>query len=56
MMIDLRREVRPVIAAMRDRHVEVGRFFPPLPNFMRVTVGTRPQMETFVSTFREAMA
>ena len=55
MMIDLRREVRPVIAAMRDRHVEVGRFFPPLPNFMRVSVGTRPQMETFVSTFREAM-
>ncbi len=56
MMIELRREVRPVIAAMRSRNVEVGRFFPPLPNHMRVTVGTKPQMETFVSTFREVMA
>ena len=41
---------------MGDRKVQVGRFFPPLPNFMRVTVGTKPQMETFVSTFREVMA
>lgn len=55
LMIDLRREVRPVIAAMRRRRVEVGRVFPALPNFMRVTVGTRPQMETFVSTFRDVM-
>jgi histidinol-phosphate aminotransferase len=56
LMIDLRREVKPMIAAMRERHVQVGRFFPALPNFMRVTIGTRPQMETFVSTFREVMS
>jgi histidinol-phosphate aminotransferase len=56
MMIDLRREVKPVIAAMRARQVEVGRFFPPLPTHMRVTIGTRTQMETFVSTFRAVMA
>jgi histidinol-phosphate aminotransferase len=55
LMIDLRREVRPVIAAMRGRSVEVGRVFPALANFMRVTVGTKPQMDTFVSTFREVM-
>ena len=56
MMIDLRREVRPMIAAMRVRNVQVGRVFPPLPNFMRVTIGTRPQMEAFVSAFREVMS
>jgi len=56
MMIDLRREVRPVIKAMADHGVEVGRVFPPLPNFMRVTIGTRPQMESFVSAFRTVMA
>jgi len=56
MMIDLRREVRPVIAAMRDRNVQVGRAFPAMPNFMRVTVGTRSQMESFVSAFRSVMA
>jgi len=56
MMINLRREVRPVIAAMRDRNVQVGRVFPAMPNFMRVTVGTRSQMEAFVSAFRSVMA
>ena len=56
LMIDLRREAKPMIAAMRERKVEVGRVFPALPNFMRVTIGTRPQMETFVSTFREVMS
>jgi histidinol-phosphate aminotransferase len=55
LMIDLRREVRPVIAAMRERSVEVGRVFPALPNFMRVTIGTRPQMEAFASAFRAVM-
>ncbi|HAF13238.1 MAG TPA: histidinol-phosphate transaminase [Blastocatellia bacterium] len=56
LMVDLRREVRPIIAAMHDRNVQVGRVFTALPNFMRVTIGTRPQMETFVSAFREVMA
>jgi histidinol-phosphate aminotransferase len=55
MMIDLRREVRPVIDAMRSRGVEVGRLFPALPNFMRVTIGTGPQMEQFLSVFKEVM-
>lgn len=55
MMIDLRREVRPVISAMRSRGVEVGRPFPPLPNFMRVTVGTAPEMKQFLDAFRQVM-
>jgi histidinol-phosphate aminotransferase len=56
MMIDLRREVRPVIGAMSDRNVQVGRVFPAMPNFMRVTVGTKPQMEAFVAAFRAVMS
>jgi histidinol-phosphate aminotransferase len=56
LMIDLRSEAKPMIAAMRERHVEVGRAFPALPKFMRVTIGTKPQMETFISTFREVMS
>lgn len=55
MMIDLRREVMPIIAALGDRKVAVGRLFPPLPTFMRVTIGTQPQMEAFVSAFRDVM-
>jgi len=56
LMVDLRREVKPMIAAMRARNVEVGRLFPALPNFMRVTIGTRPQMDAFVSAFRAVMS
>ena len=53
MMIDIRREVRPVIAALRARGVEVGRPFPALPNHLRVTVGTAAEMKMFLSAFRE---
>ncbi|MFL6588572.1 MAG: pyridoxal phosphate-dependent aminotransferase [Chthoniobacterales bacterium] len=56
MMIDMRREVKPLIAAFKDRKVQVGRLFPPLPNFMRVTIGTKPQMERFVAVFKEVTA
>lgn len=56
MMIDLRREVRPVISALRQRGVEVGRVFPALPNFLRVTIGTQLQMEIFMKEFRTVMS
>ncbi len=56
MMINLRREVRPVIGALRSQGVEVGRVFPALPTFLRVTIGTGAQMKVFLSAFREVMA
>jgi histidinol-phosphate aminotransferase len=56
MMIDLRREARPLLDAMRNRGVEVGRLFPALPNFMRVTIGTGAEMKQFLSAFKETMA
>lgn len=56
LMIDLRRPVAPVIAAMKQRHVEVGRIFPALPNHMRVTIGKRPEMESFLAAFRQVMS
>jgi len=56
MMIDMRREVKPLIAAFREKKVHVGRLFPPMPNFLRVTIGTKPQMERFVAVFKELTA
>ncbi len=56
LMIDLRRDVRPLISAMRERKVEVGRFFPALPHHMRVTIGTKEEMQMFLTTFRQALA
>lgn len=56
MMIDMRREVRPLLADMRRAGVEVGRFFPSLPNHMRVTVGTREEMQAFLAALRRLAA
>lgn len=55
-MVDLKKPVAPLIAAMKQRKVQVGRLFPALPNHMRVTIGKKPEMEAFVSAFREVMA
>jgi len=55
-MINLRRQVKPVIAALRAHQVEVGRVFPAMPEFMRVTIGTKPQMDAFVSALREVIS
>lgn len=55
-MVDLRRDVGPTIEALKGRRVEVGRRFAALPNFLRVTIGTRPQMEAFLAAFRQVMA
>ncbi len=54
-MLDVKRPVQPLIAALRERGVQVGRLFPALPTHMRVTIGTRPEMETFMGAFREVM-
>ncbi len=56
LMIDVRRDVRSIISTLRGRQVEVGRQFPALPNFLRVTIGTRPQMETFVAALKRVAA
>ena len=54
LMTDLRQDTGPVIDGLRQRRVEVGRRFPALPTHLRVTVGTRPQMERFLGALGEA--
>ena len=55
-MVNIKRNVKPVISAMRDRGVHVGRVFPALPQHLRVTVGTPDEMQAFVAAFRTVMA
>jgi histidinol-phosphate aminotransferase len=52
-MVDCKRPVVPLIHAMKQRNVHVGRLFPALPNHMRVTIGKKSEMEIFLETFRE---
>jgi histidinol-phosphate aminotransferase len=55
-MIDLKRNVRPVITAMRERNVHVGRLFPAMPQYLRVTIGRPEEMQRFMSAFRAVVA
>ena len=55
-MFDCKRPVVPLIQAMKQRKVHVGRLFPALPNHMRLTIGKKSEMESFVSAFRQATA
>ncbi len=55
-MIDLGRPAKPLIEALKDHHVLVGRLFPSLPNHMRVGLGTMAEMKLFMKTFREVMS
>ena len=55
-MFDSKRPVVPLIQALKQRNVQVGRLFPALPNYMRLTIGKKSEMETFLGTFKEVMA
>jgi histidinol-phosphate/aromatic aminotransferase/cobyric acid decarboxylase-like protein len=41
---------------MKQRNVQVGRLFPAMPNHMRVTIGKKAEMESFLSALRVVMA
>jgi histidinol-phosphate aminotransferase len=55
-MFDVKRPVVPLIQALKERNVHVGRLFPALPNHMRLTIGKKAEMEAFLSTFRQVVA
>jgi histidinol-phosphate aminotransferase len=56
LMVDMQRPVGPLIQAMKERKVQVGRVFPTLPNHMRVTIGQEPEMKAFLAALRQVVA
>jgi histidinol-phosphate aminotransferase len=52
-MVNLRRQVMPVIRAFRERGILVGRPFPPMLEFLRVSVGTPAEMSRFMEAFKD---
>ena len=52
-MLDVGTDAKPVIAQFAERQILVGRYFPSMPTFMRVTVGTQPEIEAFVVALRQ---
>ena len=54
-MLDVKRPVPPVIQAMKERNVRIGRLFPSLPNHARITIGKDAEMKSFLAAFRQVM-
>jgi histidinol-phosphate aminotransferase len=52
-MIETGRDVAPLIEAFKARKILVGRKFPSMPTWLRVSVGTPEEMQAFVGALRE---
>ncbi|MGH9482615.1 MAG: pyridoxal phosphate-dependent aminotransferase, partial [Terriglobales bacterium] len=52
LMVDLGGDVQPAIAAFRERNILVGRKFPSMGNWMRITIGTPAEMQAFMAGLR----
>ena len=54
-MIDLGTDVQPIVEQFRARKILVGRRFPSMPTFLRVSIGTQPEMEQLGAALRELL-
>jgi histidinol-phosphate aminotransferase len=54
-MVNTNRPGKSVQDAMAAKKVFIGRVWPVMPTWVRVTVGTKPEMEAFQATFKEVM-
>ena len=52
-MVDVGKDVTAVADAFKKRKVLVGRKFPPMNNWLRVSIGTAPEMARFMAAFKE---
>ncbi|MBI3669194.1 MAG: histidinol-phosphate transaminase [Acidobacteria bacterium] len=52
-MIDVGGDVKPVIEQFHRRRILVGRKFPSLGNWLRVSIGTRRETQAFLAALRE---
>jgi len=54
-MLDTKRPAKEVIDAMAGRNVFIGRIWPAWPTHSRITVGTQPEMDAFMTAFDAVM-
>ena len=54
-MLDTRRDGQHVIEAMRQQNVYIGRIWPVMPTYVRITVGTSAEMDQFQTAFNRVM-
>ncbi len=56
LMIDIRRDMRPVRDACRKEGIAVGRPFPPLLTHLRISIGTMEEMKKATDVLKRALA
>lgn len=56
LMIETGGDVGPLIEAFSRRGILVGRRFPSMPGWLRVSIGTRDEMRTFMDALRAILA
>ena len=54
-MLDTQRDGQHVIDAMRQQNVYIGRIWPVMPTYVRITVGTPDEMGQFQTAFARVM-
>jgi histidinol-phosphate aminotransferase len=54
-MLDTKRPAQEVIEAMTRQKVVIGRVWPVMPTYTRITVGTAPEMEQFQAAWQKVM-
>ncbi len=54
-MLDTKRPAKEVIAAMARQNVFIGRIWPLMPTYARITVGTREEMNQFQAALQKVM-
>jgi histidinol-phosphate aminotransferase len=54
-MLDTKRPAKAVVEAMAKQNVMIGRVWPVMPNWTRITVGTHEEMAQFQAALRKVM-
>ena len=55
-LLDTKRPAKQVIDAMAQQNVFIGRIWPIMPTYSRITVGTQEEMEKFQAAFQKVMS
>jgi histidinol-phosphate aminotransferase len=55
LFVDIKRDVKPVIAACFEKGIAVGRPFPPLETHLRLTMGLQPEMEKALEVLKTVL-
>jgi histidinol-phosphate/aromatic aminotransferase/cobyric acid decarboxylase-like protein len=55
-MLDTKRPGQEVRDAMAKENVLIGRVWPVMPTYVRITVGTQEEMEHFQTAFQKVMS